>query len=156
QRAPLVEICLRAGFPERREADGGRGQGLLALVLEVRQREVLEGEIDQLVDGDLGLVEVDPGLVPGLLSRAILLLLAAPAEDCPGLGPAGAALTARALVALAGVLAAVRVEPEARELQAADRHLDDLLTVRGDHVFLTDDLRQIPPDRLAHPLLVAL
>src|SRR5207248_2562564 len=92
-------------------------------------------------------VVVDTGLLPGLLaptgSRLAAGLLA---EDVAHLGAA---------LSLAGVLAAAVVEAEVRQLERADRHLDDLVAVGGDDRLLADDPGQVALDRLLDLLIVA-
>src|SRR2546422_211286 len=107
------------------------------LALQVRQLEVLEHDVDQLLQRDVGLVVVAAGLVAGpVLALAGLLRLA---DHLPGL---------RLAVSLADAGGVVAVD-ELVLADAADGDLDDLLAVLPDDRLLRDDVRDVLADRLA-------
>ncbi len=109
------------------------------LALEVGQLEVLEHDLDELLERDVGLVVVGPGLVAGfVLAGALALTLLA--DDLTGLGVA---------VALSDGGGVVTVD-EAILANAADRDLDDLLPILPDDGFLRDDVGDVVADGLAH------
>src|SRR5439155_6828328 len=54
----------------------------------------------------------------------------------------------RVALALAAVLALLRVEAEAGQVERANGHLDDLLAIRGDDRLFGDDVAEVFLDRL--------
>src|SRR5207248_1391022 len=108
----------------------------LPLRLQEWQPEILKEQRGQLVDRDLGLVVVDPRLIARLLALAgpPAIALALLAQDVAHL---------RLALALASVVLAPSIEPEAGQIERSDRHLDDLLAVRGDDRLLADDLAKV-------------
>src|SRR6184192_1502006 len=113
------------------------------LALEVRQLEVLEHDVDQLFQRDVGLVVVASGLVAGLvLALAGMLRLA---DHLPGL---------RLAVPLADAGGVLAVD-ELVLADAADGDLDDLLAVLPDDRLLRDDVLDVLADRLADLQTVA-
>ncbi len=107
------------------------------LALQVRELQVLEHNVDQLFQRDVGLVVVAAGLVAGLvLALAGLLRLA---DHLPGL---------RLAVPLADTGGVLAVD-ELVLADAADGDLDDLLAVLPDDRLLRDDVRDVLADRLA-------
>ena len=139
RRAPLVE-------PDA-DADGAIALALrdpvgfqLAqrLAFEVGQLEVLEHDVDQLLERDVGLVVVGAWLVPGLvLALAGLLGLA---DHLAVLRLAGALADAGDVVAVDELVFA----------DAADRDLDDLVPVLPDDRLLRDDVGDVLADGLAN------
>src|SRR6266508_2592085 len=128
------------------EAHVVRGYQRTTLWLQERQPEVLEDERGELVDGDLGLVVVDPRLIASLLAAALTLARRLLPEHVAHL---------RVTLPLADVRLASAVKTKVGQLQGLDRHLDDLLAVGGDDRFLGDDLAQVAPDRLLDLVVVA-
>src|SRR5213593_1248364 len=107
------------------------------LALQVRELQVLEHNVDQLLQRDVGLVVVAAGLVPGLvLALAGLLGLA---DHLPGLRLAVPLADAGGVLAIDELVLA----------DAADGDLDDLLAVLPDDRLLRDDVRDVLADRLA-------
>src|SRR5438093_7071532 len=107
------------------------------LALQVRQLEVLEHDVDQLLQRDVGLVVVGAGLVAGLvLALAGVLRLA---DHLAGLRLAASLADARGVLAVGELVLA----------DAAEGGLDDLLTVLPDGRRSRDDLRDSLSDRLA-------
>src|SRR3989454_5037141 len=113
------------------------------LALQVRELQVLEHNVDQLLQRDVGLVVVTAGLVPGLvLALAGLLGLA---DHLAGLRLAVPLADARGVLAVDELVLA----------DAADGDLDDLLAVLPDDRLLRDDVRDVLADRLADLQTVA-
>src|SRR3954454_9344007 len=102
------------------------------LPFEIRQVEVLEHDVDQLFEGDVGLVVVDAGPVAGLVV-ALALLAAGLPDDLSGLRFAVALTDARRVVAV----------DEAILADAADRDLDHPIATFPDDRFLRDDVRDV-------------
>src|SRR5439155_26693966 len=103
----------------------------------VRELEVLEHDVDQLLERDVGLVVVAARLIARpVLALAVLLRLA---DDLPAL---------RLAVALADAGDVVAVD-ELVLADAADRDLDDLPPILPDDRLLRDDVRDVLADRLA-------
>ena len=114
------------------------------LPLEVGQLEVLEHDVDQLFERDVGLVVVGAGLIAGLVLAALPLALHL-ADDL-------------AVLRLAGPLAdpgGVVAVDEAVLADAADRDLDDLVAVLPDDRLFRDDVGDVVADRLPHLQAVA-
>src|SRR5213593_1283626 len=107
------------------------------LALQVRELQVLEHDVDQLLQGDVGLVVVAAGLVAGLVLALAGLLR--PADHLPGL---------RLAVPLADTGGVLAID-ELVLADAADGDLDDLLAVLPDDRLLRDDVRDVLADRLA-------
>ena len=124
-----------------------RSDGICAqrAALEVGQLEILEHDLDQFVERDVGLVVVDAGPVAGLAVAFALAVLAGLADDLAG---------ARVAVALAGAGRVVAVD-EAVLLDAAERDLDHAVAVFADDRFFGDDVRDIFADRFADFLAMA-
>jgi hypothetical protein len=110
--------------------------------LEVGKFEILEHDLDQLLEGNVGLVVIDAGPVAGLLVAFALAVLAGFADDLPG---------ARIAIALrrAGRIVA---EDEAVFLDPAQRNLDYAVLVFADDRFFGDDVGDILANRFAHLL----
>ena len=95
-RAALVEADADADLAVALAlGDADRLDLAQRLALEVGQLEVLEHDVDQLLERDVGLVVVDAGLVAGLVRRPAPSLLApcrrpgrAASRRCPGRRPA--------------------------------------------------------------------
>src|SRR5262249_14051114 len=127
---PDRAISLPLGHPEGLDLPQG-------LALEVGELEVLEHDVDELLERDVGLVVVGAGLV----ARLVLPGALAPdlPDHLPALGVAVALADARRVVA---VDEAVLTDP-------ADRHLDDPIAVLSDDGLFRDDVRDVLADRLA-------
>jgi hypothetical protein len=94
--ALAVQVDPDAGLAVALPLGDALGHRLLQdLPLEVRKLQVLEHDVDELVEGDLGLVVVEPGIAAG---RALpgLALLPGLAHDLAGLGLAVAGADAAA------------------------------------------------------------
>ena len=107
------------------------------LALEIGQLEVLEHDVDELLERDVGLVVVGAGLVARLVLAGALR---------PRLADDLAALRVAVALADGGRVVAVD-EPVLAD--PADRHLDDAIAVLPDDGFLRDDVRDVLADGLA-------
>src|ERR1700736_1530390 len=110
--------------------------------LEIGQFEILEHDLDQFVERDVGLVVIDAGTIAGL-ALTTLAVLADFAHHLAG--PWGA---------LAGAGCVLAID-EAVFLDAAQGDLDDAVAVFADDRFLGDDVCYIFADRLANFLAMA-
>jgi hypothetical protein len=143
--APAIEMHAHAGLAIALAlGDALRHHLPEDLTLHVGELEILEHDLDQLLERDVGLVEVEARLVaraPGTLAALRRL-----AYDLPGLGIA----LARADLSL------IVAEHEPVLLDAADRHLDDPVLVPADDRLLGDDVGDVVANRLAQLLAMAL
>src|SRR5216683_2991524 len=92
---------------------------------EVRQFEVLEHDLDQFLEGDVGLVVIDAGAIAGLLVAFAGAVLAGLADHLAGAGVAVALRGARRIVAV----------DEAIFLDSAERNLDHAVFIFADDRF---------------------
>lgn len=145
-RPLLVDVGHQALLADIVEHDIRRGQLVLLLLLEVRQLELLEQHRLQLLHRDLGFVIILAGLIAGAVSLAGLAVRRIAAEHVPDLAVA---------VSLADVLGFVVVIPEPVLVEAADRHLQNLLAVRHDDALLGDEIGEVLPQSVSNLLLVA-
>src|SRR5581483_11449433 len=113
------------------------------LALEVGELQVLEHHVDQLVEGDVGLVIIDAGAIAGLLAVAPLFAFT---DHLSGLGIGPALTDPRRVVAV----------NEAVLFYAADRDLDDAVAILADDRLFRDDIGDVLPDRLMNFLTMAL
>src|SRR5262249_27889500 len=107
------------------------------LALEIGELEVLEHDVDELLERDVGLIVVGAGLIPRLVLAGALR--AGLADHLAALGVAVSLSDARSVVSV----------DEAILADAADRDLDDPIAVLSDDGFLRDDVRDVLADRLA-------
>ena len=115
------------------------------LALEVGQLEVLEHDVDELLEGDIGLVVIDAGFVSALALVALAGLLTGLADHLALLG-----------IAIAGAGAgSIFAEHEAILLDAAQRDLDHAVLVFADDGFLGDDVGDILADGFPDLLAMA-
>ena len=144
--AALVEPDTDADVAIALAFEGAVGGNLAQrAALEVGQFEILEHDLDQFVERDVGLVVIDAGAVAGLAVALALAVLAGLAHDLAG------ARVALALARAGRVLAVY----EAVLLDAAERNLDHAVAVFADDRFFGDDVRDIFADRLADLLAMA-
>src|SRR5262249_29165504 len=136
--APLVEtnadadraIALALRHPERLDLTQG-------LSLEVGKLQILEHDVDELLERDVGLVVVRARLIAGLvLAAALRSCLADDLAAC------------RVAVALPDARGVVAVD-EAVLADAADRDLDDPIAVLSDDGLLRDDVGDVLANGLA-------
>ena len=143
-RAALVEALANADLAVALALGGALGGDLAqALAFEVGELEVLEHQVDELVEADVGLVVVDARAVAGAVRLALAVALLA-ADHLARL---------RLAVALADARGGVAVD-EAILLDAADRDLDDAIAILPDDRLLGDDVGDVLADRLAHLVAV--
>src|SRR3990172_5390409 len=111
--------------------------------LQIGQLEILEHDLDEFFQGDIGLIIIPPGLIPG---AAVLPSLFAFADDLTGLCLLAAALpdTGHVLPVDKAVL-----------FHSTDGDFDDAVTVLADDRLLGDDVRDILPDSFVDLLAVA-
>ena len=84
--AALVEADAHAnGAVALALGEALRGDLAQRLAFEVRQFQILEHDLDQFLEGDVGLVVVDAGAVAGLAVALALAVLAGLADDLAGL-----------------------------------------------------------------------
>src|SRR5208283_232674 len=144
--APLVEpdadTDLAVAFSPRRVVGLDFAQ---RAPLEVGQFEILEHDLDQFLERDVGLVIVNARPVAGALVAFAGAVLAGFADDLPG--PRVAVTLRRA--------GRVVAEDETVFLDSAQRNLDDAVPVFADDRFFGDDVGDIFADRLTHLLAVA-
>ena len=139
--APLVEpdadADLAVAFAPRRVVGLDFAQ---RAPLEVGQFEILEHDLDQFLERDVGLVVIDAGAVAGVLVALAGAVFAGLADDLAG---------ARVAVALrrAGRVVA---ENKAVFLDPAQRNLDHAVFVFADDRFFGDDVGDILADRFAN------
>src|SRR5262245_5785778 len=120
-RAPLVEADADADRAVALALRHPEGLDLAQrLALQVGQLEVLEHDVDEFLEGDVGLVVVGAGLVARLVLTGPLR--AGLAHDLAALGVAVALADAGRVVAIDETVLA----------DAADRHLDDAIAVLPD------------------------
>src|SRR5208283_414155 len=129
--APLVEpdadADLAVTFSPRRVVGLDLAQ---RAPLEVGQLEILEHDLDQFLERDVGFVVVDARPVAGVLVALAGAVLAGLADDLPG---------ARVAVALRRA-GRVIAEDESVLLDAAQRNLDYAVSVFADDRFFGDDV----------------
>src|SRR5579871_6656466 len=112
---------------------------------EIRQFEILEHDLDQLVERDVGLVVVNARTIAGLAVALSLAVLAGLADHLPRL---------RIAVALSDAGSVIAVD-EAVFLDPAQGDLDDLVLVFADDRFFGDDVGDVLADRFAYFLAMA-
>ena len=141
--APLVEpdadADLAVAFAPRRILGLNFAQ---RAALEIGQLEILEHDLDQFFEGDVGLVVVDAGAVAGVLVAFAGAVLAGLADDLAGARVAVALRSAGRIVA----------EDEAIFLDSAQRNFDDAVLVFADDGFFGDDVGDILANRFANLL----
>ena len=143
--APAIEVDAHADAPVALALGDPLGHHFAQdLALHVRELEILEHDLDQLLERDVGLVVVDPRLIAGA-SRSVAVLLRL-ADHLPRLGAA---------LAGAGLGLVVAID-EPVFLDAPDRDLDDPVAVAADDRLFGDDVGDIVPDRLAQLFAMAL
>src|ERR1019366_3584074 len=144
--APLVQpdadADLAVAFAPRRVIGLDFAQ---RAALEVGQFEILEHDLDQFLERDVGLVVIDAGPVAGVFVAFAGTVLAGFAEDLPG---------PRVAVALRRTGSVVAVN-EAVFLDSAQRNLDHAIFVFADDRFFGDDVGDIFADRFANFLAMA-
>ena len=106
---------------------------------QVGQFEILEHDLDQFIQRDVGLVIIDSGAVAGLAVAFALAVLAGLAHDLAGAGVA---------LALAGAGRVVAIDKTVF-LDPAEWNLDHAIAVFADDRFFRDDVGDIFADRLA-------
>ena len=144
--APLVEAHADADVAIALALAEAIGRDLAQRApLQVGQFEILEHDLDQFLERDVGLVIIDAGAVAGLAVALALAVLAGLADDLAGL---------RVAVALADAGRIVAVD-EAVFLDPAQRNLDDAVLVFADDRFFGDDVGDIFADRFADFLAMA-
>src|SRR5208283_4024421 len=146
RRPPFVEPHPDADVAKTlalaRQVGGNFAQGA---AFEIRQFEILEHDLDQFLERDVGFVVIDTGLIARFafaLARAVL----------PGLADDLSRL--RAAVTSAHTRRVVTVD-EAVFLDSAQRNLDDLVLVFADDRFFGDDIGDILANRFADLLPMA-
>ena len=144
--APLVEthadadVAVALALGETVGLDLAQGAPL-----EVGQFEILEHDLDQFVERDVGLIVVNAGAIAGLALALPLTVLAGLADDLSGL---------RIAVTLGGTGSILAVD-ETVFLDPAKWDLDDLVFVFADDRFFGDDVGDIFADGLADFLAMA-
>ena len=109
----------------------------LALVLDVRELELLAEDVRELLERDVDLEAVLAGALAGLLAALALLALFA-AHRVAGLA-----------VALACATLLLVAEAEARDIDLRDGDGDEVLALPPDELALRDVLAQVLPDLAA-------
>ena len=137
-RSPTLRKPLRLVSLQR--LDGGQ-----LLALEVGELQVLEHDVDELVERDLGLVVVDAGLLAGLAGLRPTGPVLAFGDDVAALGVLGRAFAHTRLV--------VAVE-ESILFDAADRDLDHAVAGAADDRLLGDDVGDVLANRGSNLLAV--
>ena len=136
-RAPFVQPHADADLAVALALAGALGLDLAHRApLHVGQFEILEHDLDQLLERDVGFVVVDPGPIAGAVLPLALTLASGLAYHLAGLAVA---------VALADAGSVLAVD-EAVFLDAAQRDLDDAVLVFADDRFFGDDVGYIFPD----------
>ena len=110
----------------------------LALVLDVRELELLAEDVGKLFQGDVDLEAVLTGALAGLLAALALLALLA-AHRIAGVA-----------VALAGAALLLVAEAEARDIDLRNRDGDEVLALAPDQLALRDVLAKVLPDLAAN------
>jgi hypothetical protein len=138
--APLVESNANADLavsaPLAEALGGDLPQGA---ALEVRELEILEYDVDELLESDIRLVDVLPGTIASCIASRRSF---SAREDFSGLRVPGSL----------GNPGSVLPIHEAILANAADGHLDDLVSVFADDGLFGDDVGDVVAYRLANLL----